>query len=198
MAKYSTMLIRLILGLTWLTLGCQSLTEATSLGVASPPAASGPWPHSTFVPNPANIQVKVGQELYLESRHLSPHGLGALEILVNGKPAGTIEANPQAFSLPDTLASVEFATLKVVAPNTDLANRVCLGAPCDQLITEEISVQNQPIRLSSARSPYPNSSWTVFLLWTGRLPGTYDLSIQVTDNAQNKGPWLTQRIEVVE
>ena len=35
-------------------------------------------------------------------------------------------------------------------------------------------------------------------MWTGHVPGTYDLTLQVTDNAGKQGERLTQRIEVKE
>ncbi|MBN1218230.1 MAG: hypothetical protein JXM69_04820 [Anaerolineae bacterium] len=153
-------------------------------------------PTSTFVSHQNRLQVRVGEEVMIKTYHTSKNKLGELEILVNRQPLGASEAAPQPNTFPDTLGTTELVTIKVLEPTADYVDGVCIGALCNQLATMRVLTTSQPLLADSVQSQYPNTTWTVFFLWTGHTPGSYDLSLQVTDNAQQKGPRITQRIEV--
>jgi hypothetical protein len=173
----------------WLMMACQ-LTDNLSLTGSN---ASTTGPVSTFVPHQEKLVVDLGEQVIIETYHMSENRFGSLEIFVNQQPAAEIES-----TIGSTLASVDLATLKVLAPTTEYADGECVSNSCDELSTTTISITDEPIVIPPIQSEYPNTTWSVFLMWTGHVPGTYDLTMQVTDNAGIQGELLTQRIEVKE
>ncbi len=184
--------IILFMSACWLMLAC-GLTDSLGLTGTS---ATPTWPQSTFVPHKDELIVDLEEQVVIESHHMSKNRFGSLEIMVNRQPAAEGESTSVIFD--DTLASVELATIKVLAPTTEYADGVCIGEVCDELITTVVSVTSEPIMVYPVQSEYPNDTWTVFVMWTGHVPGTYDLSMIVTDNAGNRGERITQRLEVKE
>lgn len=174
----------------WLMLACQVTDDLGLTG--SNTTSTGP--RSTFVPHKEELVVGLEEQVIIETYHMSENGFGSLEISVNRLPVVENES-----SLGTTLTSVDLATLKVLAPTTEFADGVCIDDDgCDELSTTIVSITDQPIVVPPIQSEYPNTTWSVFLMWTGHVPGTYDLTMEVTDNAGNKGKRLTQRIEVKE
>jgi hypothetical protein len=162
-----TIISIIAIGLTWLALGCQSIPEFTSFSLEGTPVTAKKWPHSTFVPLRESAQVGVGEELPLESHHMSPDRLDKLEISVNDEPVRL-----EASSKEGAIFSYKANTVQIFvdAPPAGQANSV------------------QP-RLST-------SSWTVSMIWIANVPGTYELSLKATDKLQSQGKPITQWIEV--
>ena len=156
-----------VIGLAWLALGCQAVTEFTGFSLEGTPVTAEQWPHSTFVPARKSVQVGVGEELHLESHHMSPDRLDRLEILVNDEPV-IVEASSEEGAIFSYKANT--VQIFVDAPLAGQANSV------------------QP-KLST-------SAWTVSMIWIADLPGTYDLSLRATDKLQRRRDFITQRIEV--
>jgi len=152
-----------------LTLACQSAADLTTAAglESSTPMAADKWPHSTFVPEQAGGLVDVGAPLSLESYLVSPGGLSRLQILVNGQPVAMQATNEQGTIFFDESGHVQ------------------------------LLVDAQAGEANSVKPKFPtNSTWTVSLVWTASVPGTYDLTLVVTDAAGNSGEQITQRIEV--
>ena len=166
MSRWNGNPILIVVVLSALILSCQSVTDLTSLSLGGRPVADADWPHSDFVPLRESIQVAVGQSLHLESHHVSPAGLRKLEILVNEEPVKAEISSKQG-----TIFSNELGNIQILADARHLT---------------ENFVEPQ----------YPNSEWYVLLIWIGHMPGTYDLSLVVTDRAGRTGEPVTQRIEV--
>ena len=186
MAGSATKFTLFLILTVWVMLACQ-ITDSLDL-TGSTPTPSGP--RSTFVPHPEKLVVDLEEQAMIETYHLSENRFGSLEIFVNRLPV------PENYS---TLTSVEIATLKVLAPTTEYADGVCVDeGDCAELGTITVSITDQPIVVPPIQSKYPNTTWRVYLMWTGHVPGTYDLTLQVTDNAGKQGERLTQRIEVKE
>jgi hypothetical protein len=171
----------------WLMLACQ-LTD--DLGLTGSNAAAAD-PRSSFVPHREILTVDLEEQMIIETYHMSKNRFGSLEILVNQQP---VTDNGSATN--NELASVAVATIKILAPTAEYANGVCIGDKCDVLSTTTISITSDPIVILPIQSEYPNNTWNVPLMWTGHVPGTYDLTMVVTDNAGKQGERLTQRIEV--
>jgi len=135
---------------------------------STPTAAPKFWPNSTFVPPNKSIQVPLGQEVIIESYHASTEPLTAVQILVNGQPLTTeaSSAAGQSNTFPNDLANVRVLT------------------------------QDGEVTTSSVEPALPTYSKTVQLLWTGRVPGVYELSMVATDEANRTGNTIVQRIEV--
>ena len=64
------------------------------------------------------------------------------------------------------------------------------------LATVQVFVDNQLVTVSSLAPPLPTNSWEVSILWIGRVPGTYDLTLQVHDKDAQMSDPVTQQIEV--
>lgn len=64
------------------------------------------------------------------------------------------------------------------------------------LATVQMVVDDQLLTTNSLTPEVPTSNWTVKLLWTGHVPGTYELSLKVTDVDGRTGDPIAQRIEV--
>ena len=159
--------ILITIGLALLTLGCQAVSEFTISSLEGTPVTAEGWPRSTFVPLRERVKVGVGEELHLESHHLSPDKLDKLEILVNGAPAETEAPTEKGAIFSHKAGAVK---ISVDAPPGSQSNAV------------------QP-KLST-------SAWTVSMIWIAEVPGTYDLSLKATDMA-GQSDLVTQRIEVV-
>jgi hypothetical protein len=157
----------LMMTLCLFNLGCQAVTEfAANLGSGGTPEIAKDWPHSTFVPLRESIQVEVEQPLSLESHHISPNGMAQLKIFVNDDPVKFKASSEQG-----TIFSNESGDIQIM-------------------------VNAQHSEANAVKPEYPNSDWTVSLIWIGDVPGTYDLSLVAIDVAQNHIPPVTQRIEV--
>ena len=178
----------LIFGI-WVMLACQ-VTD--NLGLTGGDATATE-PRSFFVPHQDKLVVDLEEQVIIETYHTSKNRFGLLEISVNRQPV-----TESGSAIDDMLASVGVATIKVLAPTTEYANGVCVGDRCDVLSTTIVSTTSEPIVVLPIQSEYPNTTWKVLLAWTGHVPGTYDLTMQVTDNAGNQGERITQRIEVKE
>jgi hypothetical protein len=167
MNKKSAILIGWMASLVLLTLACNSL----GLGSSDERATATPksWPYSTFIPPRASTQVSLGQELVIESYHSSTVQLDNIQVWVNG----------QLLTTEDSTAAGKTNTF----PN-DLATV--------RLITEdgEVTAGN----VTPAAGPVYNK--TVLIVWTGHVPGAYELSMSATDTAKRTGNTITQRIEV--
>ncbi len=123
-------------------------------------------PHSTFVPPRERIQVDLEQILQVESYHTSKDQLGTLEIFVNGQPIRSEKTSGSKGTFPHNLASVA------------------------------VLIEGQPVITNAIQSQQPIPAWTVSIQWVGHVPGTYDLSMVVTDQAGHPGEPIVQRIEV--
>jgi hypothetical protein len=159
--------ILIVFELAWLTLGCQAVPEFTSFSLEGTPVTAKKWPHSTFVPLRENVQVGVGEELRLESHHMSPDRLDKLEIFVDDEPV-IVEASSEEGAIFSYKSN-----------------------------TIQIFVDAPPIgQTNSVQPKLSTSAWTVSMIWIADLPGTYDLSLRATDKLQRQGDLITQRIEV--
>jgi len=183
--KFSLFLILTV----WVMLACQITDSLDLTGSNTVPTG----PRSIFVPHKEKLVVDLEEQAIIETYHMSKNRFGSLEVSVNRQPV-----TEDGSTVDDGLASVAVATIKVLAPTTEYANGVCVGERCDVLSTTIVSITSDPIVILPLQSEYPNTTWKVLLMWTGHIPGTYDLTMQVTDNAGKQGEQLTQRIEVKE
>lgn len=190
MIKKLALLIAVVLAAALLVAACD-ITDA-SLGLAAPE----PAPASTFVTARARLQVGVGETVLIETYHLSQNSPAAMKVWVNGQPVGADESTPAAAVFPDSLATVELATVRPVPAVFNCAAVVCLSTADNEPVMVKAIIQRGPLRSAVLRPEFPNSTWAAPLLWTGHVPGTFDLSVQVTDRAGKTGPKITQRIEV--
>ena len=170
----SSSLVRLITGLMLFSLACGSLSN---LGEAAIPSTPTPlWadkPYSTITPlisSQSNdlgnkVAVGVGDELILQSHHLSLEPLQTLDIWINDQPV------PQADQPVEASFPPELAQLEVISG--------------DEFVSA-----------SKITPLFPTSDWTVSLRWVGHTPGTYELKLQATDQANHIGEPVIQRIEV--
>lgn len=155
-----------------LSLGLVLLIQACQLPLqtggepAARPAPGSVQPYSALVPSGQILRTRVNEPLLLKTYHMSRAGLDTLNVSVNQQPLPQENLSPQTPFFPGSLATVAFV------------------------------VNGQEIRSGYVQPPYPTTTWTVPLIWTGHVPGTYDLVLQVTDKANETGV-ITQRIEVV-
>lgn len=150
-----------------LLMSCQSLG---GLNIFNNASGEGPvsnhGPRSMFVSHQTNLQVDVDRPVQIETYHMSQNKLGTLEISVNGQPVNFEVPGGQTATVANGLATIQV----LAGEETILANPV------------------------AAR--FPNPTWPVFITWTGRISGTYDLSLVVTDLAGQKSEPIIQRVEV--
>ncbi|MCB0163850.1 MAG: hypothetical protein KDI79_06475 [Anaerolineae bacterium] len=85
MQPRTNFMLRLLLGLAVLTLGCQSLLDVEIPSFFSAESETS-WPHSTFVPPTKRSQILQGQTVELETYHLSTDPLTEIKIFVNDQP----------------------------------------------------------------------------------------------------------------
>ena len=64
------------------------------------------------------------------------------------------------------------------------------------LATVQVLIDGQAITASLIAPPEPTANWTVNLLWTGHVPGIYELSLKATDVEGREGEPIVQEIEV--
>lgn len=65
-----------------------------------------------------------------------------------------------------------------------------------ELATVQVLLDGQPVQTNPIEPVFPTRNWEVAIVWMGHTPGTYDLSLVVTDEAGRKGEPVVQRIEV--
>jgi len=149
-------------------------------------------PRSNFVAAYEVLRVKPGQPIPIESYHLTRTGrLGRLEIFVNGQPVTSELVSPE-IAFPDNLA--ELQVLQRDRPGQPAISLLEFPAPaCRRLL-----VTGGPVSAHIIEREFPSSTWTVCHVWIGRVPGSYDLSLRVTDRAGQQGELITQRIEVIK
>lgn len=145
-------------------------------------------PRSNFVPPRAIITVNAGERLQLESYHLSDRQLGSLKISVNGQPIRS-EATGGEPTFPSNLATLE---VLVWPSQADPAPFILSSATCKATLNGGEARVLNPVELA-----FPSKSWSVCHVWTGNVPGIYDVSIQAFDRDQRPGEIAVQRIEVI-
>jgi hypothetical protein len=181
------------LGLALLTLSCQTLGDFQLGESAAPTPTPVALPHSAYEPPTKKTQVFVGQPIPIETHHLTfmHDRLDSLGIRVNGQPIRTeAAAGPETF--PPELATIQVVTRSQPAPVSPVSFEPPSFPTCQDALTEQGPVMNSPL------SPFPASVWDVCYIWIGHYPGTYDLSVMVTDTAGRPGEWIFQRIEVID
>lgn len=105
MQPRTNFMLRLLLGMAVLTLGCQSLLDVELPSfLNSTPETS--WPHSTFVPPTKRTQIRKGQTVELETYHLSTDPLTEIKIFVNDQPLRPDEMTGVA-AFPTNLLDVQ-------------------------------------------------------------------------------------------
>ncbi len=183
-----------------LALACQLPSISWNRSSQSVTETPQTWPSSTFVPPRQLIQVFVDEPLALESYHVSRTGkLNKLWISVNGQPLRD-EQNAE-FPFPGELASFQVLRREesglgqpAELPAANFPSPFCRRlAQNGRLVQRSALARNAPLELE-----FPASTWTVCHVWMGHKPGTYDLTIQVTDEQDRPGNVITQRIEVLE
>lgn len=187
MNKKSIVLIRLGIGLALLTLGCQALSNLEPILFPEPTPTPRTWPYSAFVPPHKSVEVKVNQPLEIKSHHISTEQLGSVEIRVNGQLLRTEETAGQATTFPGRLIDVEVTydqSGQIIGVEPDI---VAAGQPTDLIEIGQVNLPGQDI---------PAKSRTVALIWVGRVPGIYELSMVARDVAERRGNTIVQRIEV--
>ena len=156
-------------GLALLIQACQLPLQVNLPGSAEPVASTAPvsvQPYSAIVPSRQILRTRVNEPLLLETYHMSRAGLDTLNVWVNKQALPQENLSPQTPFFPRSLATVTFV------------------------------VNGQEIQTGYLQPPYPTSTWTVPVIWTGHVAGSYDLVLEVTDKANKKGA-ITRRIEVV-
>lgn len=167
---------------------CQSLPGFNIF--SSGPDSGEAKPVSNFVDPRQSIRVGVGEPLAIASYHRGYTKLSSLQISVNGQPIRSEATAGQANTFPDTLAAAQ--VLVWGQPAQASLERLSFPSPaCQYLGQAGGPVQTNPLPLAP-----PSSVWTVCHIWTGHIPGTYDLSLVAVDDAQRAGEPIVQRIEV--
>jgi len=161
-------LILTIIALSWLSLGCQTLTDmGSAVGLSDASSIPRQGPLSTFVPAQEVAQAAVGKPLALKSYHSNPGGMSRLEIKINDQPVTLKSATAQG--------SIFFGDSGSV-----------------QLMVDALAVE-----ANAVKPKFPtNDTWTVSLAWTAFVTGTYQLALTAADAAGNPGNTTTQWIEV--
>lgn len=186
--KRSTLILFLTLSLALFTTACQSLPGFNIF--SGEPGSDEARPVSNFVDPRQSIQVGVGEPLAIASYHRGYTKLSALQISVNGQPVRSEATAGQPTTFPDTLAAAQ--VLVWGQPAQASLEQVSFPSPtCQYLGQAGGPVQANPLPLAP-----PSSVWTVCHIWTGHIPGTYDLSLVAVDDAQRAGEPIVQRIEV--
>jgi hypothetical protein len=181
------------LGLALLTLSCQTLGNFELGDTAAPTPTPVALPHSAYEPPTKKTQVLVDQAIPIETHHLTimRDRLAELAIRVNGQLIRS-EANTGPETFPPELATIRVVTRDQAAPVSPVSFESPSFPTCQDALTEQGPVMNSPV------SPFPSSVWDVCYIWVGHIPGTYDLSVMVTDTAGKPSEWIFQRIEVID
>ena len=184
-AIFLILVVGLLLGLT----GCE--VPENRFGLLGGGGSAQGAPHSNFVSATRILRVMVGQPVPIESYHLTHSGkLGQLEIFVNDQPV-TSEQTGGEVVFPEYLAELE--VLQRGRPAQPAFSLLEFPAPaCRRLLTT-----GGPVKAYIIEREFPAAYWTVCHVWIGFKPGTYDLSLQVTDLEGRQGEKITQRIEVL-
>jgi hypothetical protein len=128
---------------------------------------SATGPLSIFVPEQGRALTEATKPLALESRHVSTEGLAKLEIWINNTPV-----NPALPAEQGTMFTNDAGNILIL-----------VDAPHNEA--------------NSVKPEYPtNEEWVVRLVWTGDVPGTYDLTLVATDGLGREGNPISQPIEV--
>lgn len=214
-AKVSTIVLSFIVVLVLLAAACQLPIRLEDGVIFGEEQATVDWPRSAFAPPWQVLQVKVDEPLYIQSYHVSQVSkLKELRIWVNGQ----LLRDPQTGELdfPGRLASAQVLQGQWPKPNISVEP----WPPAEpDLVPEMRPEQAEPFPSEKCRNllqtgrlvqegvllktapealEFPASSWIVCHVWTGFIPGTYDLSLQVTDERDQAGNVIVQRIEVIE
>ena len=182
-----------IIGVAWLALlltGCSGSLPSVSLDLFGtvPPDQK---PHSNFVDARVVRQVRVGQQVEIESYHLSRGSrLGEVQIWVNDQLIRS-EQTAAPSNFPDYLGDVQ--VLGWIDQRDATKFLIFPSATCDYAAQVGVSRSKNPIELD-----YPSSSWSLCHIWIGFVPGNFVLSLEATDSAGNIGQRITQHIEVLE
>lgn len=176
------------LSLALLITACQSLPGFNIFSDGSDSDQAKPI--SNFVDLRQSLKAGVGEPLAIASYHRGYSKLAALQISVNGQPVRSETSAGQSNTFPDTLATTQ--VLVWGQPSQATLERVNFDSPaCQNLRRVGGPIQTDVLPLTP-----PSSVWTVCHIWTGHVPGTYDLSLVAVDDAQRPGEPITQRIEV--
>ncbi len=178
-----------LIGLTLLTLACQPVS--TLVNSSSPQRLQrielGDKPLSTFVaPDAPIVRVGVNEPIILTTYHVSRNKLDKLEILVNDQLVRTEDSSAQATTFSPDLSLVQ------VVDNGEV--KLSAASPAIEVAVDDTFVD--VVTVNPVKPKSLTSAWTVSLLWRGRVPGTYKVSLQVTDEADRKGEPVVQWIEV--
>lgn len=177
----------ILIGLVLLSLACQISDELVSLRLFEPVATEGP--RSTFVPPREVIWARVGEPLPIESYHIDENGLQTLEIFVNGQPLQAEASGGQA-AFPQNLAAVEIAAWP--EPTSPSEPLLFPASPCSDFLLG----RGTKAVLGRLALKFPSTTWSVCHIWTGHVPGVYELSLIATDAEGHRGRPIVQRIEV--
>ena len=201
--------VLILLSVALLAVACQSPIPLNGLTTGLIASSTG-WPRSTFAPERQVLRAKVGEPLYIESHHVSQVSqLKQLEIKVNDQPVTGEFAFPDEFALVQVLIGQwpprSEPTAEPWPPAAPANEPWPLSAqPFPAEFCRDLLQTGQPrqeyILLKDAPEylEFPSSTWIVCQVWTGRKPGTYDLSLQVTDAQNQPGNLIVQRIEIIE
>jgi cyanophycinase-like exopeptidase len=96
----------LLIGLTWLVLGCQVPEELTGRSAATA-GVSNQAPQAVFVDARDTLRVRAGQPVKIDSYFASRNRLGRLEIFVNDQPVRSELLSGQANTFAEHLATVQ-------------------------------------------------------------------------------------------
>lgn len=186
MLKRFILTLVLAINLALLTTACQSLP---GFNIFSTSDSAEVKPVSNFVDPHQIIRVGVGEPLAIASYHRGYSKLATVQISVNGQPVRS-ETSAGQTTFPDTLATAQ-VLVEGQPPQASL-ERVNFSSPtCQNLRRTGGPIQTNVLPLTP-----PSSVWIVCHIWTGHVPGTYDLSMVAIDDAQHPGEPITQRIEV--
>ncbi len=168
MNKKSTPIIWLAIGLILLTISCQTFSDIEIFASPDPTPTPKSWPHSAFVPPHKSAQVFVGQELQIDSYHVSTEKLKKIEIFVNGQRLRTEESG--------------------AAGQTD--------AFPSGLVNVRVRSEDGLMSVSSVEPEIPTAGKKLTLIWRAQVPGVYELSMVATDVTSRTGNTIVQQIEV--
>lgn len=185
MAKKSITILFAIISLALAISACQALPGFNIFG--SGQSADQAKPLSNFVDRRQTIRIGVDEPLGIASYHRGHTKLAALKISINGQ-----QLRSETNNFPETLATSE--VLVWGQPAQASLEQVAFPSPaCQYLLTA-----GGPVKTSALPLTPPSSVWTVCHIWTGHVPGTYDLSLAAVDEAQRESQPIVQRIEVIK
>ncbi len=146
-------------------------TESSLMMPTRVPALEAPPPEYPR----RRIQIRVGEPIQLDTSHLSPFGVKAVELTVNGQPVG-VGDNP----FPNLLVTVGVCSTEWVG-----SQQVC---PKENLAQVSKIEMDPTLRFNHI---------SITLIVTGRVPGTYQLALNTTHWQNEQQNQIVQMIEVV-